>query len=326
MAKRPDTKETLLLALELLRRIPRGRKVSAPELHKQLAGAGVARDLRTIQRQLEMLIEHFDIERDDRNKPYGYRWKEGSKGLALPMLSEHESLLLTLAEQQLRNLLPSSLMKSMEGFFVQARTNLGPGTSAKREREWLSKIRVVRETQPLIPPKIVPDVFEEVSNALFGNRLLDLKYKNAAGKVTSAQLMPLGLAQQGPRLYLVCRFRDYDNERSLALHRIISAKASTLTFEHPKDFDLQKYDDDGRFGFGKGKHIRISFRITKAAGLHLLESPLSADQQVKELANAYEVSATVVDTAQLQWWLSGFGEQVSHVRRKVCATGAEHVT
>ena len=134
MAKRPDTLETVLLALELLRRIPRNRKVSASELHEQLSEAGVERDLRTIQRQLEMLSEHFEIERDERNKPYGYRWRERAKGLALPMLSEQESLLLTLAEQHLRSLLPGSLMKSMESFFIQARANLGPYGNAKRER------------------------------------------------------------------------------------------------------------------------------------------------------------------------------------------------
>ncbi len=71
MSKRPDTKETVLLALELMRRIPRNRKVSAKELHEQLVDTEVGRDLRTIQRQLEMLSEHFDIERDDRSKPYG---------------------------------------------------------------------------------------------------------------------------------------------------------------------------------------------------------------------------------------------------------------
>lgn len=310
MAKRPDTIETVLLALELLRRIPRNYKVSAPELYEQLAGTGVERNLRTIQRQLEMLSKHFEIERDDRNKPYGYRWKERARGLALPMLSEHESLLLTLAEQQLRGLLPGSLMKSMEGFFVQARSNLGPQSNAKREREWLSKIRVVSEAQPLLPPKIKSGVFEEVSNALYANRWLNVDYKNAAGKATSTNVMPLGLAQQGPRLYLVCRFKGYDNERSLALHRIISAKASTLTFERPKDFDLQKYDDDGRFGFGEGKRIRLTFRIAKSAGAHLLETPLSVDQQVTDLGDKFEISATVVDTAQLQWWLRGFGDQI----------------
>ena len=315
MTKRPDTHETVLFALELLRRIPRNRKVSASELHEQLSELGVDRDIRTIQRQLEMLSEHFDIERDDRNKPYGYKWKERAQGLALPMLSEQESLLLTIAEQHLRNLLPASLMKSMDAFFTQAKTNLGTHANTKREREWLSKVRVVSTTQPLLPPKINPGVFEEVSNALYGNRWLKLDYKNAAGKQSDIEVMPLGLAQQGPRLYLVCRYRDYDNERSLALHRIISAKSSSFTFERPKEFDLQRFDDDGRFGFGEGKRIRLTFLIKKETGSHLLESPLSADQSVAEIDDQFEISATVVDTAQLEWWLRGFGDKVSDIRR-----------
>ena len=317
MPKRPDTKETVLLALELMRRIPRGRKVTAKELHEQLADTDMGRDLRTVQRQLEMLSEHFEIERDERNKPYGYRWKDRAKGLALPMLTEQESLLLTLSEQHLRSLLPASLMKSMEGFFTQARTNLAPYSNAKREREWLKKVRVVSTTQPLLPPRIKPGVFEQVSNALYANQWLVVEYENASGKRTQAEVMPLGLAQQGPRLYLVCRFQGYDNERSLAMHRIHTAKATTLTFERPKDFDLEKYDNDGRFGFGEGKRIRLTFRIDKEAGFHLLESPLSEDQQVKELENAYEISATVVDSAMLDWWLSGFGEALCSVTKNI---------
>lgn len=311
MPKRPDTLETVLIALELLRRIPRGKKVSASELHAQLKDAGLARDLRTIQRQLEMLTSHFDIERDDRSTPYGYRWKELAKGMTLPSLTQQESLLLTLAEQHLRKLLPASLMKSMSSFFEQARSNIGPHTHAKREREWLSKVRVVSETQPLLPPKIRPGVFDEVSNALYANCWLEVDYKNADGKRTQTEVMPLGLAQQGPRLYLVCRFPGFDNERSLALHRITSAHASNRSFERPQEFDLQKYDDDGRFGFGEGERIKICFRIDKGAGSHLLESPLSADQQVVELDGSYEITATVVDSEWLWRWVRGFGNAVT---------------
>ncbi|MGO4330150.1 helix-turn-helix transcriptional regulator [Cupriavidus sp. M-11] len=318
MPKRSDTIETVLLALELLRRIPRGRKISAPELHEQLSNTGHARDLRTIQRQLETLSEHFEIERDERSKPYGYRWKERASGLALPVLNEQESLMLALAEQHLRHLLPASLMKSMDGFFQQARANLGTGAAGKRGREWLSKVRVISTTQPLLPPKIRPGVFEAVSNALYGNCWLDVDYKNAAGKAKAARVMPLGLAQQGARLYLVCRYEGYDNERTLALHRIVRALASPHTFDRPREFNLEKYDADGRFGFGEGKRIRLTFRIDKDAGLHLLESPLSADQVVTELDTQFEISATVVETAQLEWWLRGFGEQVGDIRRTQC--------
>ena len=309
----------MLLALELLRRIPRTSKVSAPELHKQLSGAGVERELRTIQRQLDMLSKHFEIERDDSSKPYGYRWKERSGGLSITTLTEQESLMLTLAEQHLRNLLPAKLMKSMESFFAHARTKLAPLGNAQREREWLRKVRVVSETQPLLPPMIKPGVFDEVSNALYGNRWLNVDYQNAEGKKTKADVMPLGLAQQGPRLYLVCRFEGYETARSLALHRIISAKASTLSFERPADFDLKKFDEDGQFGFGEGKRIRLSFRIDKDACAHLLETPLAADQVVEADGDWLRVQATVIDSAVLDRWLLGFGEQVTQVRKRAVA-------
>ena len=315
MSKRPDSLETLQLSHELLRRIPKGRTVTAPELHQQLADAGYERDMRTIQRQLETLAELYNLDRDDSSKPYRYCWKERASGFSLPSLSTQESLLLMLAEQHLSSLLPAKLMKSMEGFFTQARSQLGDKASTQREREWLQKVRVVSTSQPLLPPKIDPTVFDQVSNALYGNQWLEVDYKNAAGKRTSARVMPLGLAQQGPRMYLVCRFDGYDNERSLALHRIITARASTLTFERPKDFDLKQYDDDGRFGYGDGERIRLSFRIEKEAGLHLLESPLSADQQMVERDDAYEITATVVDSDMLEWWLRGFGEAVSEISR-----------
>jgi predicted DNA-binding transcriptional regulator YafY len=314
MPKRRGFLETIQLSHELLRRIPKGRTITAPELHQQLADAGFERNMRTIQRQLEVLSEIYDIDRDDSTKPYRYCWKERAKGLSLPSLSAQESLLLTLAEEQLSSLLPAKLMKSMEGFFAQARGQLGGETATHREREWLEKVRVVSTSQPLLPPKINSTVFEQVSNALYGNYWLDVDYRNAAGKQTNARVMPLGLAQQGPRLYLVCRFDGYDNERSLALHRMLSASTTSFTFERPKDFNLKQYDDDGRFGYGDGKLIQLSFSIEKEAGYHLLESPLSEDQQVIELDNAYQIMATVVDSAMLEWWLQGFGGKVSNIK------------
>ncbi len=316
MTQRPSNLDTLFLTLELLKRIPRLGRVSAPELKRQLDDAGLVRELRTIQRQLEELSAHFEIDRDDRSKPYGYRWKEQAKSLSLPLMTQQESLLLALAEQHLRTLLPASVMKSMEGFFNQARSKLGEVRSVNahqtavrsKESEWLSKVRVVNTTQTLLPAAIKPGIFEAVSNALYSNQWLEVDYKNAKGERKQSHVMPLGLAHQGSSLYLVCRFDGFNNERSLALHRLNAATASTLNFEPPKNFDLKKFDDDGRFGFGNGKPMSLTFRITKSAGLHLLESRLSKDQTHTESTDHYEITATVVETDQLRRWLRGFGE------------------
>jgi predicted DNA-binding transcriptional regulator YafY len=321
MPKRTDILETLQLTLELLKRIRKDRSITASELQKKLieTDAKFTRELRTIQRLLETLsdpdFKACSIERDESSKPYRYRWKKDAQGLSLPSLSPQESLMLTLAEQQMGSLLPARLMKSMEGFFGQARGQLDDAKSSTLEREWLDKVRVVSTSQPLLPPKIAAGVFEQVSNALYANQLLDVTYTNAASKKSNYRVMPLGLAQQGPRMYLVCRYEGYDNERCLALHRISKAEATNFTFDRPKDFNLKQFDDDGRFGYGDGSKVKLSFRIEKAAGLHVLECPLSADQVFVELDDAYEITATVVDSDMLAWWLRGFGDGVTMVEK-----------
>ncbi len=219
-----------------------------------------------------------------------------------------------LAEQHIRPLLPPSVMKSMDGFFKQARNNLAPHAQAKLEKQWLHKVRVVSETQPLLPPKLAPGVLEQTSQALYNNQWLDLDYTNAKGERKQHRVMPLGLAQQGPRIYLVCRFDGYDNERSMALHRIHTATASTLTFDRP-NFDLARYDNDGRFGVGDGEKIKLSFCIDKRAGLHLLESPLSADQKVVVHEDHYEITATVVQSLVLDKWLQSFAKQIFSIHK-----------
>ena len=68
-------------------------------------------------------------------------------------------------------------MKSMDSFFTQARRNLGDdsqGHGVRLAREWPCKVRVVATSQPLLPPAIAPGVLEEVSEALYANRWLEL--------------------------------------------------------------------------------------------------------------------------------------------------------
>jgi predicted DNA-binding transcriptional regulator YafY len=252
--------------LELLRRIPKGRTVTAPRLKQQLAEAGFERSVRTIERQLQTLSGYLDIYQDEISKPYRCCWRERAKVFSLPTLSRQECLLLTLAEQQMGHLLPPRLMKSMAAFFSQAKNQLDEQPTARQEREWLKKVRVVSTSQPLLPPKVDEQVFEQVCNALYGDQWLTVEYLKAEGKEKKSRVPPLGLVQQGPRMYLVCRFEGYENERNLALHRIKSAKASSFTFKRPPEFDLKQYDDNRRFAFGNGELIKLSFWIEKTTG------------------------------------------------------------
>jgi predicted DNA-binding transcriptional regulator YafY len=316
MPRKPENLESVNLSLELLKRIPRQRKISASELHSQLLEAGFVRDLRSIQRQLESLSKHFDIECDNSSRPYGYRWRSTAVGLSLPGLTEQESLLLCIAEQNLKNQLPASLMKSLEGFFDQARRNLSPAlaeASVARAREWISKVRVVSPTLPMLPPRIERGVFEQVSQALYNNCWLDISYTNAEGKRTLAKVMPLGLAQQGVRLFMPCRFEGYSDTRNLALHRIQQATCTSQRFSRPNDFDLKTYDDNGRFAFGEGVKVQVHLWITARHAVLLAESPISEDQRIKpskRKEGGHELRATVADSGLLVWWIRSLGKQV----------------
>ncbi|WP_245570642.1 helix-turn-helix transcriptional regulator [Arenimonas composti] len=301
--------------LELLKRIPRTGWTSAPELRKHLEAAGMKRDVRSIQRTLDQLQDLLQLERDTRSRPHGYRFKRDADFFAAPKLGAQESLLLHLAWRQLHPLLPPSLKDSLSALFEQARINLGakPGS---REREWLSKVRVVSRAQHLLPPPVDPEVFEAVCHALYDNKLLEVDYRNAVGEQWQAQVMPLGLVQLEPALYLVCRFDGHDDERLLALHRMRVARPTTLGFQRPAGFDLDRCHDEGLFAFGRGRMVRLSFTIDKEAGAHLLEMRLSDDQTVKDLGDSYRIAATVVDTWVLQWWLHGFGKRITSVIRR----------
>ena len=123
--------------------------------------------------------------------------------------------------------------------------------------------------------------------------------------------MPLGLAQQGVRLFLVCRFEGFDDERTLALHRMQSAKDTGRTFERPTDFDLERYDNEGRFGFGEGKRIKLKIAVSDFHRLILEETPLSKDQTIERVRERNIVTATVVKSQQLVWWLRGLGDDVA---------------
>lgn len=305
--------DNALLILDILHRIHRRSYTTSTHLHRELCAAGYDLSLRTLQRHLDALVSRFPIECDDRSKPYGYRWLPDAHALHLPHLTPAESLVLALARAELSHLLPARLMSSLSPLFASARREIGTNLSAQAERRWLHKVRRIPDNQPLLPASMAAGVFEAISEALYAEKVLEIVYRNAQGKCRQARVWPLGLVQQGSRLYLVCRFEGHDNQRILALPRISQAMMQDITFPWPQDFDLEAYCFAGHFGVRRGPRRRLSFRIDAALGQHLLESPLAADQQVRQLDGKLEISATVEDTELLHRWLRGWGEAVSDI-------------
>lgn len=301
---------SLDIAMDVLHMIPRVGKISTSDIRERLSALGHHRSDRTLQRLMKTLTARYPIELDDSSKPFGYKWKRDAAGISIPALKLEESLLMLMAEKYLRNLLPPSVTKSMEGLFRQARHNMEGQSNSKLEKRWMDKVCVASTTQQLLPPEINPGVLEAVSSALYFETWLDVDYLNAKEERKSKRVIPLALAQQGSRLLLIVRFEGFSDDRSLALNRMLTACDTGLSHPRVPEFDLKEFTDKGGFGFGKGELINLTFRIERISGQYLIESRLSNDQVVKDLGDQYEISATVLLSEQLIWWLRGFGNRI----------------
>lgn len=301
------------IAVHVLAFLSHTRRVSTTDIREHLAARGYERTPRTIQRLMDDMCKSFDIERIDDAKPFQYRWKPNAGALGLPAVDDQEALVLLLARQHLEQLLPASVLKAMDPMFHEARRRLDPfhGESPRALRAWPQKVAVVSQLQPLIPPKIAKGVLEQVTEALKSDHWLDVDYRNLQGSSSDdKRVMPLALVQQGARMFLVCRFQGYDDHRHLALHRIRRAVSTGQPFERP-GFDLKAYIHDGHFGFGHGERIRLRLEIDALVAGLLTETPLSTDQKIAPAAKGrLELSATVVRSEQLRWWLRTYGAAV----------------
>jgi predicted DNA-binding transcriptional regulator YafY len=305
-------RQTLRFTMELLRRVPRSRKVTAAELQRQLDAINIVRTQRAIRMQLDTLAAMGEVVGDG-GHPIGYRRAAKARGFDAAQMTEQESLLLMLAQKLLASLLPPSLVQALDGFFDQAGRELDPYGDDTLAKQWLSKVVVSSDLPMLIPPAIGDGVLETVSHALYQNLPLTIDYRHADGSLSHGKGKPLGLVQQGVRMYLVCDVQGKPVPYPFALHRIQKVKAAKTAFERPADFDLKRYDDEGGISFATGRIVKLTFRIRRKAGLHVTESPLADDQVFVDEGDSLLFTATYPESLRLARWLDSFGDDLEVV-------------
>lgn len=302
--------DTIIRQWHMLRLVPRyPQKATVQAIRSTLLGEGFEITERTVQRDLNELSRVFPLTVDDREKPYGWSWQKNAPHFNLPGLTLPEALTLTMAEQHLRALLPVSMMTQLQPYFEAAQQRLTAEPQPQRSRSWLDKVRTVPPTQPLLPPTILPEVQAVISEAVLHERQVEIEYrKRGETNTVTYRIHPLALVQRGALLYIYCRLFDYDDLRTLAMHRIQAAKLLDEASVYPEDFSMDDSVEAGVWGFGAGNKITVELIFAASSSEHLLETPLSLDQQVEELPDGKRrITATVADTPQLRWWLLGFG-------------------
>jgi len=306
--------ETLLRQWALLGSIPRApRKIDVGTLLAKLETAGYRISKRTLQRDLNDLSAVFPLLSDTQSIPYGWSWSADAEAFDLPAMDGPTALTLRLIEQFIPTLLPPTIRDLLAPQFARARAVLdaNPHNALKI---WADCVRVVPREMPLLPPKFDSDAVRVVYDALLAGKRFTAEYRSRAvdtDELKTYEVNPLGLVARGPLLYLVCTLWNYQDIRQLALHRVVSATPTDKEVTKPDGFDLDHYIEQGEFQYPVGPMIQLKAKFTREAAMHLYETPLSEDQTIESVDPDHVlVGATVRDTAQLDWWLLGFGAMV----------------
>jgi predicted DNA-binding transcriptional regulator YafY len=314
MNRNAPMSDTLLRQWELLRAIPRApKKVDVASLMTKLETAGYKTTKRSIQRDLNLLSGVFPLICDDRSTTYGWSWSGDAPTFDLPAMDGPTALTVRLIEQFIPTLLPPTIRDLLAPQFARARAVLGANPD-NALRHWTDCVRVVPRAMPLLPPKFNSDAVRVVYDALLAGQRFATDYRSRANdtdEVKTYEVSPLGLVARGNLLYLVCTLWDYQDIRQLALHRVLTASPTDKPVKKPDGFDLDRYIESGEFQYPVGPIIQLKAKFARAAAAHLYETPLS-EEQIIEILDADHVilTATVRDTAQLEWWLLGFGHSV----------------
>lgn len=308
----------LLRQWEILKLVPRlPGKIGTRELTHHLVNSGFNASQRSVQRDLVQLNQSFtDLVNDGDKDIPGWSWRRESEIHDLPSLDPPIALTFKLAEKFLEQLIPPTVLSELAPYFSRA-DNILQGVDEKGFEQWVDRVRIVPRTQPLIPADISNDILQVIYNALLTRKQFRGRYQRRDGDEAEYDFHPLGLIFRDSVVYLVATVWDYEDVRHYALHRFSQAGILDAQATEPGDFTLDEHIASGvtEYADAGDKEIKLVVKFTKAAVLHLRETPLSEDQQLREIKDGrVELKATMKLTWQLRWWLLGFGAEVEVVR------------
>jgi predicted DNA-binding transcriptional regulator YafY len=109
-----------------------------------------------------------------------------------------------------------------------------------------------------------------------------------------------------------------DLPRHLPIHRFKSAAWNGKKIEKPKNFKIDEFIENQNIGYLiSSKPLKLEAVFKSMAGFHLTETPISKNQDLKQLKDgSYRLRATLPNTSQLRWWLLGFGQGVEVIKPK----------
>jgi len=251
MATKPNLNDHVSLLFALYNRIPRLGKITALELQKQLECIGLKRDIRTIQRNLDILVQHLNVEKDSRDKPYGYH----RDTLPVKTFGPRESMLLHLAEAWLTKSFPVEYKATINSIFSEIHSLKTQTNSHNKSGQ-----RIYSEVtaEPLITEysSKFNAVFEQLTYGIIRQQVVYLTIKEE-----NLRTEPLGLFIADNRLSVIFKLSTNDFQH-IEIEKIQDASLSTFNFEYPKNFNLSLYQKQEGFKSSLNCYGSISHRFS----------------------------------------------------------------
>ncbi|MGF6570052.1 putative DNA-binding transcriptional regulator YafY [Paraburkholderia sp. GAS333] len=297
--------------------------ISTPDVHRKLSGMLLDPPVvKTVQRRLEEMLKDSLVLMEQRGRAKYWRKVAGASGLAAKAagaMTHDEALALQTLRRFSTWRIPALVVETLSPLFDVAGKRLATFNSEheRRYRKWIDKVEVETSSFALQYPEVDADIFATVSQALFNEQKLEIVYQSRS-KIDNAEakiIHPLGLVEVGGLVYLVAAMPRHPNPAMYRLDRLTRATMLPESFAYPREFRLSAYVREQRqFDFMVEGEIDLRLRFRNGAGNHLLEAPLSGDQQVIQGDDTLEVCGTVLLSQRLRWWLRAFGPNVEVLR------------
>jgi len=298
----------------ILRMIPRRTRISTTDILGRLKSEyGIETTLRTIQRDLITLeASEFPLECDS-SRPAGWSWRKDAPAFDIPNMDPVTALTFKLAEKHITRMMPQGVISALKPYTKAADERLKLTAKSTLSR-WPDKVRVVSRNLAMIPPAVSEDVSDAVYSALLEERRFKADYRTISGKMKTYEVNPLGMAFVDGLTYLIASLNEHQDPVLLLLHRIRNVKPLGKLVTVPENFNLDAYIARN-LAFPVGKDIMLKIQFSQQSDVQrLAEAPIAGDQKIGEADNGkFELTATVIDTLQLRWWLRGYGERVEVV-------------
>lgn len=301
--------------LALLQALPRSpQKITSNDVHQRLISEGHEITRRSVERYLKELSESQAfgtlVQCDDKAMPYG--WSVAQKQhLSIPGMDAQMAATWDLVSRYLAPLMAKDVLTKLEPVFSEARRWFQRHRPMGK-RYWSDKVAYVPRGFHLEPAKVPVGIADQVYDALYRNRQMDIFYKSQSA---SSRVHPYALVDRGAVRYLIVRFWDYEDYRHLALHRLSKVRVLDEEAEGVSKFDLDAYLKDGNMNLPHGERIKLVARFYGRAGDHLYETPINNSQKlVADEQGHVELTVSVENTEELKWWIMGFGSAVEVIR------------